>query len=84
MTRTKIEETKKALKGYTKSYQINIKFDKDPLNQLQSTRTAIEFHIKKVLGEMKGLKFTETLKLTFIKISSDETIEKHAYFNSTV
>ena len=47
LTRTKIEETNKALKGYTKSYEINIKFKKDPLRQLQSTRSAIEFHIKK-------------------------------------
>ena len=33
MVRTKIEQTKKALKGYTKSYEISIKNDKDPLIQ---------------------------------------------------
>ena len=81
--RTKIEETKKALKGYTKSIQINIKFNKDPLKRLQSTRTAIGFHIKKMLGQMKGVKFTETLKVTFKKMSDDEMIFKNAYFSGT-
>ena len=32
--RTKIEQTNKALKGYTKSYEISIKNNKDPLAQM--------------------------------------------------
>ena len=39
--RTKIMEKSKALKGYTKSYEIAIKNDKDILEQLQNTRLAI-------------------------------------------
>jgi len=31
---------------------------------------------------MKGLKFVETLKVTFTKISGSETVNKTAYFNS--
>ena len=46
MTRTKIEQTEKALKGYTKSYEINVKNKKDALVQLQNTRTALAYHIK--------------------------------------
>ena len=42
---TKIEQVDKALKGYTKSFEIGIKNDKDPLIQLQNTRLAIEHHI---------------------------------------
>ena len=38
LPRTKINQTNKALKGYTASYEISIKNDKDPLIQLQSTR----------------------------------------------
>ena len=45
--RTKIEETNKALRGYTSSYIINIKHNKDPLLQLQNTRLAVGHHIKK-------------------------------------
>ena len=36
--RTKITEKSKALKGYTKSYEIAIKNDKDVLQQLQNKR----------------------------------------------
>ena len=79
--RTKIEQTKKALKGYTKSYEISIKNDKDPLVQLQNTRKGIESHIKDILTSMKGIKYIETLKVTFEKLSGDEIVYT-AYFNS--
>ena len=80
--RTKIEQTDKALKGYTKSFEINIKNNKDPLAQMQNTRKAIEHHVITLLNEMKGLKYVETLKVTFEKNSGDEIVEKTAYFNS--
>ena len=81
--RTKIEQTDKALKGYTKSFEINIKNNKDPLAQMQNTRKAIEHRVITLLNEMKGFKYVETLKVTFEKISADEIVEKSAYFNST-
>ena len=81
--RTKIEQTDKALKGYTKSYEISIKNNKDPLAQMQNTRKAIEHHVITLLNEMKGLKYIETLKVTFEKNSGNEIVEKLAYFNST-
>ena len=81
--RTKIEQTDKALKGYTKSYEISIKNNKDPLAQMQNTRKAIEHRVITLLNEMKGLKHVETLKVTFEKNSGDEIVEKSAYFNST-
>ena len=80
--RTKINEIDKALRGYTKSYEIGIKNNKDPLLQLQNTRLAIKHHINKLLNEMKGLKFIETLKITFSKMTGDGIIHKTAYFNS--
>ena len=81
--RTKIEQTDKALKGYTKSYEISIKNNKDPLVQMQNTRKATESHINTLLNEIKGLKYVETLKVTFSKMSDGETVIKNAYFNST-
>ena len=69
LPRTRIEEVAKALKGYTKSFEIDIKNNKDPLAQLQNTRKAIENHIISLIGSMKGLKFVETLKVTFKKNS---------------
>ena len=82
LPRTKIEEVAKALKGYTKSFEIDIKNNKDPLAQLQNTRKAIENHIISLIGSMKGLKFVETLKVTFKKTVNDKTVYKTAYFNS--
>ena len=82
LPRTKIEQTDEAMKGYTKSYEISIKNNKDPLVQLQNTRKAAAFHITSILTSMKGLKFVETLKVTFTKISDGEIINKTAYFNS--
>ena len=80
--RTRIEETDRALNGYTKSYRISIKNDIDPLLQLQNTRKALEDHIKKALPSMLGIKFNETLKVTFSKMIGDIKISKTAYFNS--
>ena len=80
--RTKIEQVDKALKGYTKSFEIGINNNKDPLAQLQSTRKAIEHHITSILKSMKGLKFVETLRVTFKKLAKDEMVHKTAYFNS--
>ena len=39
--RTKIGEKQRALKGFTKSYEIGLKTDRDALVQLQNTRLAI-------------------------------------------
>ena len=81
--RTKIEQTDKALKGFTKSYEINIKNNKDPLMQLQNTRKAVANHIENILISMKGLKFAETLIVTFEKkIGREERLFKTAHFNS--
>ena len=78
----KINEKAKALKGYTKSFEIGIKNNKDPLKQLQSTRKGIKFHINSLLKSMKGLKFVETLRITSKKISNGKTVNDTAYFNS--
>ena len=82
LPRTKIEEVAKALKGYTKSFEIDIKNNKDPLTQLQNTRKAVEKHITSLLTSMKGLKFVETLKITLKKVSNSGILEKTNYFNS--
>ena len=83
LPRTKIQQTNKALKGYTKSYEIDIKNNKDPLVQLNSTRKAVANHIENILTSMRGLKFAETLRVTFEKeTGSEERVIKTAYFNS--
>ena len=80
--RTIIKQTDKALKGCAKSYEINIRNNRDPLIQMQNTRKGAERQVTTLLNEMKGLKYVETLKVTFEKISADVIVEKSAYFNS--
>ena len=80
--RTIIKQTDKALKGFAKSYEINIRNNRDPLVQMQNTRKGAEHRVITLLNEMKGLKYVETLKVTFEKISADVIVEKSAYFNS--
>ena len=81
--RTIIKQTDKALKGFAKSYEINIRNKRDPLVQMQNTRKGVEHRLITSLDEMKGLKYVETLKVTFEKNSGDVLVEKSAYFNST-
>ena len=50
---------------------------------MQNTRKASEYHINTLLNEMKGLKYVETLKVTFKKLSDYEVVYKSAYFNSS-
>ena len=81
--RTFISQTEKALKGYTKSYEIEVRDEMDPLKQLNITRRGVEYELKKQLEQLKGCKFVLTLKVTFEKIEQkDKTITKTAYFNS--
>ena len=80
--KTTIKQIAKAMKGYTQSYEIGITNDKDPLVQLKDTRKAITDHIINILTSMKGLKFVETLKVTFEKLANDEIVYKTTYFNS--
>ena len=81
--RTIIKQTDNALKGFTTSFEIGVKNNKDPLAQMQNTRKAIEQRVINLLDEMKGLKYVETLKVTFEKNAGGEMVEKTAYFNST-
>ena len=80
--RTNITQIQKALKNSTKSFSVDIIDNKDPLNQLTKTQKVIEHYLNKELGELKGFKYIETLKVTFEKQLEDEIITKTAYFNS--
>ena len=79
--RTRIGEKRRALKGFTKSYEIGLKSDRDALVQIQNTRLAISRLFGTILNEIKGFKCVETLKVTFVK-KKDDDIDKTAYFNS--
>ena len=78
-----ITQLDQALQGYAKSYEISIINNKDPLLQLQKTRSLLVSHITSLLANMNGLKFLESLKVTLTKISDGETISRTIAFFST-
>ena len=80
--RTRIGEKRRALKGFTKSYEIGLKSDRDALVQLQNTRLAHSRLFNVILNGIKGFKFVETLKVTFVKRKDEHNIYKPAFFNS--
>ena len=81
--RTIISQVEKALKGYTQSFDVELRDKKDPLLQLQKSRRAVEYLFNNLLVQTKGFKFVETLQVKFIKYSNDKKILKNGYFNST-
>ena len=81
--RTIISQFEKALKGFTKSFDVELRDNKDPLLQLQKSRRAVEYLFNNLLVQTKGFKFIETLQVKFIKYSNDKKILKNGYFNST-
>ena len=81
--RTIISQVEKALKGYTQSFDVELRDKKDPLLQLQKSRRAVEYLFNNLLVQTKGFKFVETLQVKFVKHSNDKKIQKNGYFNST-
>ena len=80
--RTIITQMQQALEGYTKSFNIELKDNKDPLVQLQESRKAIEYLFNNQLKIFKGFKYVETLQVKFIKFSNGQKTEKNGFFNS--
>ena len=64
---SEIKELSRALKGYTKSYEVKIQDNLNSLNHFTKTEVLVESHLKDLLKTMKGFKFIETLEVTFKK-----------------
>ena len=78
--RTIISKVVKALKGYTQSFDVELRDKKDPLVQLQKSRRAVEYLFNNILIQTKGFKYVETLQVKFIKNSNDKIIQKNGFF----
>ena len=77
--RTIISQVEKALKGYTQSFDVELRDKKDPLLQLQKSRRAVEYLFNNLLVQTKGFKFVETLQVKFVKYSNDKKIQKNGF-----
>ena len=75
------------LKGYAKSYDIELQDNLNLLNHFTKTKALTESHLENLLKDMKGFKFIETLEVTFEKDTIDSktgkpvSIYKTAFFN---
>ena len=73
-----------AFSGYARPYKLEIVDDKDPLVQLQGSKSVIKDLFKDLLNKMKGFKCQITLTILLSKVKINKDIEySPVYFNST-
>ena len=78
-----VVEISKAFKRYARSYKIEIKDSKDPLAQLEASKSRIEDLFKDLLNEMKGFKYQIIVTVLLCKHKQNGDIEyAPVYFNS--
>ena len=80
--RLNIRKLDQALENFTRSYEVPVIANKNPLIQLNRTRNGIYERMLKTLRAMKGMKMLETIKITLEKTSNKITTTYEGYFNS--
>ena len=77
-------KTDHAFKGYAMSYKVELVEKKDPLIQLEASKTSIKDLFKDLSDETKSFKYQTTLKVELKKCKPEGEIEfTPVYFNST-
>ena len=76
-------KTDQAFKGYAMSYKVEIIEKKDPIVQLEASKSSIKDLFSDLLNEAKGFKYQITLKITLKKHKNTEIEFAPVYFNST-
>ena len=78
-----VVEISKAFRRYARSYKVEIINLKDPLAQLEASKSSIEDLFKDLLNEMKGFKYQITVTVLLCKHKQNGDIEyPPVYFNS--
>ena len=73
-----------AFKGYPRSYKVEIIESKDPLVQLEASKSSIKDFLKDLLNEMKDFKHQTTMTVLLYKQKLyGDTKYSPVYFNST-
>ena len=79
-----VVKSSNAFSGYARSYKVEIVDHKDPLVQLQASKSSIEDLLKDLLDEMKGFKYQITVAVLLSKAKiNGSTKYSPVYFNST-
>ena len=78
-----IKQVLKAFKRYARSCKIEIIDSKDPLAQLEASKSSIKDLFKDILDDIKGFKYQITVKVLLRKHNENEDTEfALVYFNS--
>ena len=78
-----VVEISKAFKEYARSYKIEIIDSKDPLAELEASKSSIEDLFKELLNKLKGFKYQITVTVLLHKHKENGDIEyAPVYFNS--
>ena len=78
-----IKETSEAFRRYAKSFSIEIIDRKDPLIQLNSSKSNMKDLFKDLLYEMNGFKYQITMNITLSKEKINSNVDyASVYFNS--
>ena len=73
-----------AFRGYAMSYTVEIVEKKDPIIQLEASKSSIKDMFSDLLNETKGFKYQITLRVMLKKYKRNGEIEfRPVYFNST-
>ena len=76
-------KTDQAFKGYAMSYKVEIIEKKDPIVQLEASKSSIKDLFNDLLNETKGFKYQMTVNVLLKKYKLNEEIEfAPVYFNS--
>ena len=70
-----VVEILKAFRRYARSYKIEIIEPKDPLTQLEASKSSIKDLFKDLLNEMNGFKYKRTLTVSLCKHKINGDIE---------
>ena len=77
-------KTDHAFEEYAMSYKVELDEKKDPINQLEASKSSIKDLSKDLLDEIKGFKYQITVKALLRKNKENGEIEfAPVYFNST-
>ena len=78
-----VVEISKAFRRYARSYKVEIIDSKDPLAQLEASKSSIQDLFKDILNELKGFKYQITVKVLLCKYKINREKEfATVYFNS--
>ena len=77
-------KTDRAFRGYSISYKVELVEKKDPIKQLEASKSSIKDLFSDLLNETKGFKYQITLKVVLKKYKANHEIEfGPVFFGST-